>query len=70
VLRRADRDLRGVWTINGDGALLRLDPTTAKVVATTPLGRDPFPFAIAAIHDSVWVTKGNDQTVLRLQPQS
>jgi YVTN family beta-propeller protein len=111
----------GVWTINGDGALLRLDPTTAKVVATTPLGRDPFPFAIAATHDSVWVAsaparrsgdndnlwrvdlahntvagvlaigpaaygkppnavaasgsqavwvaKGNDQTVLRLQPQ-
>src|SRR6266702_323034 len=45
---------QGIWIINGNGALLRLDPATSKVVATTVLALDPFPASIAVSGDSVW----------------
>ncbi len=53
---------QGIWIINGNGALLRLDPATSKVVATTVLALDPFPASIAVSGDSVWVASAPRRT--------
>jgi DNA-binding SARP family transcriptional activator/streptogramin lyase len=44
-------------------SLVRLDPTTGKVVAVTPLGLEPGP--IAATPDALWIVNRGDRTVSR-----
>ena len=44
-------------------SLVRLDPTTGKVVAVTPVGLEPGP--IAATPSALWIVNRGDQTVSR-----
>jgi len=47
-----------IWTANDDSTVSRIDPHTANVTETIPLGRNPrvaYPVAIAAGDDAVWV---------------
>jgi len=47
-----------VWTANSDGTLSRIDPNTATLAGTIPLGRYPriaYPVALAVGEGAVWV---------------
>jgi hypothetical protein len=48
----------GVWTANGDGTVSRIEPRTATLAITIPLGRYPrvaYPVALAVGDGAVWV---------------
>jgi hypothetical protein len=49
---------RAVWTANSDGTVSRIDPNTAALAKTIPLGRYPrvaYPIALAVGEGAVWV---------------
>ena len=56
-----------VWAGKGDTkSLVRIDPTTDRVVATIPVGVEPW--YIAASDAAVWVTDWRANTVVRVDP--
>ena len=56
-----------VWVANSlDGTVMRIDPETNTVIATTDVGGDPN--AIAADADTVWVSSELSQSVVRIDP--
>jgi YVTN family beta-propeller protein len=50
------------------GIVARIDPSTNAVVATIPVGADPF--AIAVGHGSVWVANRRGFTISRIDPRT
>jgi YVTN family beta-propeller protein len=50
------------------GTVSRIDPETNAVVATIPVGHDPF--AIAVDDEAVWVANRTDFTVSRIDPRT
>ena len=64
-----------VWgTIEGvDGAVLRIDPQTERIVATIPVGGGDFAQDVAADEQAVWVTvvQGEDgsSSLVRIDPE-
>ncbi|MEW6321214.1 MAG: hypothetical protein AB1635_08995 [Acidobacteriota bacterium] len=59
----------GVWTLNGDGTVTRVDPKANKVVATIALGVDTTRGDIAAGAGSVWVSVPG-APVVRIDPRT
>jgi DNA-binding beta-propeller fold protein YncE len=59
----------GVWTLNADGTVTRVDPSTNKVAATITVGGDTAKGDIAAGVGSVWVpTPG--APLIRIDPRT
>jgi streptogramin lyase len=59
----------GVWTLNGDGTVTRVDPETTKTVATIALGGDSAGGDIAAGAGSVWVSTPG-APIIRIDPRT
>ena len=59
----------GVWVLNGDGTVTRVDPKTNKVVNTITIGGDTAGGDIAAGSGSVWVSL-RGAPVVRIDPRS
>jgi streptogramin lyase len=58
-----------LWTPScADGALLRIDPKTAKITATIASGADDVAGSIAATADSVWFLTDSKTTLSRIDP--
>jgi streptogramin lyase len=59
-----------IWTgACGAKSLVRIDPKTAKVTATLPVGVGPARVEIAATADSVWAITDAHGTLSRIDPQ-
>jgi virginiamycin B lyase len=52
----------------GDNSLLRIDPSTNKVVATIPLGDGAAPEGVAIADGAVWVAEHHQGAVVRIDP--
>lgn len=59
----------GVWTLNGNGTVTRVDPDTNKVVATIPVGDGVEGGDIAAGEGSVWVSAPG-VPIVRIDPRT
>jgi streptogramin lyase len=59
----------GVWVLNGDGTVTRVDPKTNKVVATITVGGETAGGDIAAGAGSVWVSL-QGAPILRIDPRT
>ena len=57
-----------MWVVTADGSLWRVDPETASVTATIPVGRRPL--GVAAGDGSVWVANAGDGTLSRIDPDT
>ncbi len=60
-----------IWVASGDGTVAQIDPESRSVVATVDLGAlDPAasPEEIAADKTQLWVTTGDGQSVIRIEP--
>lgn len=59
----------GLWIVANDReSLLRVDPRTAKVVATIPIGLDGW--YVAASGDDVWVSDYDDDSMVRVDART
>jgi streptogramin lyase len=59
----------GVWTTRPDeDAVVRINPSTGRVVDFVRVGRDPRGIVIGA--GAVWVANGRDGTVTRIDPRT
>jgi YVTN family beta-propeller protein len=55
-----------VWVTDAlEGTVRRIDPATARIIATIPVGR--YPYGIAFGMGSIWVTNTDDNTVSRIE---
>ena len=54
-----------VWIANSEG-VQRVDPRTGRTVARVPIGNGPTGIAVGA--GAVWITDGDDGTLLRIDP--
>jgi len=59
----------GVWTLNGDGTVSRVDPGTNKLVATIAVGRDTARGDIAAGAGSIWLSLPGTP-IVRIDPRT
>jgi YVTN family beta-propeller protein len=59
---------QGVSPSSKRGTVTRIDPATNAVVATIPVGHDPFGIAFGA--GAIWVANRTDFTVSRIDPRS
>jgi streptogramin lyase len=58
-----------LWVLkNDDKMVVRVDPTSERIVARVPLAF--VPFDIAATNDAVWITGYYDDAVARIDPRS
>jgi virginiamycin B lyase len=60
-------DTRAMWASDAQGRVWRIDPGTATVTHTTPVGRGLV--GLCATETAVWAANNLDGTVIRIDPE-